>query len=67
MTQHFDTKPPLTLIGEDPNALTILANARRAAKNAGATPEQVSAFTNDAKAGDYDHLLAVVAENFEVE
>jgi hypothetical protein len=67
MTVHFNTKPPLTLTGEDGNAFSILGRARRAARSAGESDEQIAAFTEDAKRGDYDHLLRVVIENFEVE
>jgi hypothetical protein len=59
-------KPPLQLTGEDGNAFYILGKARRAAKAAGWTPEQVKAYSDAATAGNYDTLLAVTQEWFDV-
>ncbi len=59
-------KPKLTLVGEDGNAFAILGRARRAAKAAGWTPEQIQAYTEAATSGDYHHLLAVTQEQFDV-
>jgi len=45
------------LSGQDGNAFIILGTCRRAAERAGLPPDEVKAFTEEATAGDYDHLL----------
>ncbi len=47
------------LVGDDGNAFAVLGKVRQALKKAGATPEQVQAFMDDATSDDYDHLLRV--------
>jgi hypothetical protein len=59
-------RPLLTLIGQDGNAFNILGKARRALRLAGRGDEW-AAFQAEATSADYDHLLAVVMEWFEVE
>lgn len=59
-------KPELKLVGLDGNAFAILGRARQAAKKAGWTEDQIDAYTNEATAGDYNHLLAVTCDYFEV-
>ena len=59
-------KPELKLVGLDGNTFAILGRARQAAKKAGWTKDQIDAYTNEATAGDYDHLLAVTCDYFEV-
>jgi len=61
-----ETKPPVTLVGQDGNAFTILGLCHRAAKNAGWTPERWAAVRDEMMAGDYNHLLAVAMEHFDV-
>lgn len=61
------TRPTVVLIGEDGNAFNILGRCKRAARDAGWTPEEWTAFQEDAKAGDYSHLLATVQQHFDVE
>ena len=61
-----EERPVLTLIGQDGNAFSILGKARRALRLAGRGDEW-AAFMSEATRGDYDHLLAVVMEWFEVE
>jgi hypothetical protein len=59
-------KPKLKLVGEDGNAFAILGRARQAAQAAGWTPEQIKVYTDAATAGNYDNLLAVTQEQFDV-
>ena len=59
-------RPVLTLIGQDGNAFSILGKARRALRLAGRGDEW-GAYVSEATSADYDHLLAVVMEWFEVE
>ncbi len=54
------------LSGHDGNAFTILGSCRRAAERAGLPPEVVKAFTEEATAGDYDHLLRTAMRWFDV-
>lgn len=54
-TPLFDTT--VELVGEDGNALAIMAKVKRAIKNAGGTDEDVDAFIEEATSGDYDNLF----------
>ena len=60
------SKPKLKLIGEDGNAFAILGRATKALKEAG-EEDKVEEFMNQATSGDYNHLLRVVMEWFEVD
>jgi hypothetical protein len=51
---------------EDGNAFAILGRVRRALKAAGATQDDLDAFTAEATAGDYDNLLATCMRWVEV-
>ncbi len=59
-------RPTVHLIGRDGNAFAILGACQRAARGAGWSEERWEAFRAQATAGDYDHLLAVTMEHFEV-
>lgn len=61
-----DEPPRLRLSGENGNAFMVLGLAHRAAKKAGWPDERWQAVRKDAMAGDYDHLLATIAEHFDV-
>jgi hypothetical protein len=53
----FDVTVQLT--GEDGNVFAVLGRVQRALRRAGATPEQISAYFDEATAGgSYDHVLA---------
>jgi len=60
-------EPHVALTGTDGNAFAVLGICRAAARAAGWTVEQVTEFIDQATAGDYEHLLAVVFQRFEVE
>jgi hypothetical protein len=60
-------KPPVKMVGEDGNAFAILARCQRAARRAGWTREQIDEFMDEAKSGDYTHLLGTVTEHFNVD
>ena len=53
------------LSGEDGNAFTILGRCRKAAKRGGVSAEEIENFTNEATAGDYDHLLQTCMKWFD--
>ena len=59
------TKPRLQLVGEDGNAFFILARASRAARRAGWTEDEWAVVREEAKSGDYDHLLQTVMKHFD--
>lgn len=59
-------RPSLRLVGTDGNAFSILGRAHRALRAAGRADE-IPAFDAEATAGDYDALLRVTMEWFEVE
>lgn len=60
------SKPQLKLVGQDGNAFMILGLARRAAVKAGWPQEKIDKVMNEAKAGDYDHLLQTIMRHFDV-
>jgi len=45
------------LVGEDGNALLILGRCMKVMQRAKLPPEEIDAFLNEAKSGDYDNLL----------
>jgi hypothetical protein len=60
------SKPTVQLTGNDGNALGILSACMKAARKAGWNKEQVKEFQDKATSGDYDYLLNVVCEYFDV-
>ena len=60
-------KPPLTLVGQDGNAFAILGRAIRAAQHAGWPQQWIDEYKSKATSGDYDHLLAVTMNYFDVQ
>lgn len=59
-------KPKLKLICEDGNAFNLLGLARRAAHQAAWPKERWEKVRDRAISGNYDHLLAVLQEEFDV-
>ena len=59
-------RPELELCGRDGNAFAILGLAMRAARGAGWTKERIAEFRTEATAGDYNNLLRVVQDRFNV-
>lgn len=54
------------LVGQDGNAFLILGRVMKALKRGGATPEEVREYLDEAKSGDYNHLLATTMDWVEV-
>ena len=55
-----DVKYPeieLQLTGTDGNALAIIGTVRNALRAGGVPADQITAFSNEAMDGDYDHVL----------
>jgi len=59
-------KPIVKLIGNDGNAFAVIGACMTAARKAGFTKEQMDAIRKDMMSGDYDHLLCVAMDNFDV-
>ncbi|MGI2907157.1 hypothetical protein [Tolypothrix sp. VBCCA 56010] len=55
------------LTANDSNAFIILGICQRAARKAGLSNEELTAFRQEATAGDYNHLLATVMRWFDCE
>lgn len=54
------------LVGQDGNAFAILGAARKAAKRAGVSKEEIDAYLEEAMSGDYNHLLQTTMKWFNV-
>ena len=63
MSEAIGKKIHLRLVGLDGNAFVLLGAFRRQAKKEGWSSEEISAVTNEATRGDYDHLLATLVSN----
>jgi hypothetical protein len=50
------------LSGHDGNAFAIMASVRQALKNAGASAEDISQYSQESMSGDYENLLRVADE-----
>ena len=55
-----DKKITLSLSGLDGNAFFLMAAFSRQARREGWTQEEIDTVINDAKSGDYNHLLQVL-------
>lgn len=60
-------KPTLKIIGEDGNAFAIMGKAQRVARIAGWSKEKIDKYMAEAKSGDYNNLLRVTMDYFDVE
>ena len=54
------------LSGADGNAFNILGLCQRAARDAGWSDDEITAFVDTATSGDYDNLLTTAMFNFDV-
>ncbi|GAG51288.1 unnamed protein product [marine sediment metagenome] len=61
-----EKKPRLKLVGRDGNAFLILGSAIGAAKKAKWPEEKIEKFKKSAMGGDYDNLLRICMEHFDV-
>lgn len=60
-------KPEVKLSGINGNAFSIMGACRRAWEKAGMSSDEWNKIQEDMMSGDYDHLLQVAMEHFEVE
>lgn len=59
-------KPKLKLTGKDGNAFAIMGECSRAAKKAKFPPEKIKKMMNEMMSGNYNNLLSVACEYFDV-
>ncbi len=60
-----ESEPELALAGEDGNAYFIIARARRAAREAEWTPEQIPGVQTICESGNYDNVLQTCMRYFD--
>ena len=60
MSPKYDIEVQLS--GHDGNAFAIIAAVRSALKNAGASVEELSQYSQESMSGDYDNLLRVASQ-----
>jgi len=60
------TKPEVQLSGNDGNSFAVIGRVKKAMSVAGATQEEMDAFLEEARSGDYDHLLQTCFDYVEV-
>jgi hypothetical protein len=58
-------KVRMQLEGIDGNAFMVMGAFRKAARKQGWTDAEVKVVLDEAKSGDYDHLLATIMDNVE--
>ena len=55
------------LTSHDGNAFAVLGRCREAAAEAGLSDDEITAFMDEAMAGDYDHLLQTAMRWFDIQ
>ncbi len=60
MKKVIDKTVNLNLVGVNGNAFMIMGVFKRQAKKEGWTPEEIKQVIDEAKSGDYVHLLATI-------
>ena len=60
MKKVIDKTVNLNLVGVNGNAFIIMGVFKRQAKKEGWTPEEIKQVIDEAKSGDYVHLLATI-------
>lgn len=61
------TRAVVNLVGHDGNAYAIICACRSAARKAGWSDAEIQLVQNEMMSGDYDHLLQVAINNFDVQ
>lgn len=59
-------RPEIRLSGQNGNAYNVMGIAQEGMRKAGWTREQIDAYFEEARSGDYDNLLAVTMKYCEV-
>lgn len=65
--QVVKKKINLELVGLDSNAFFLMGAFQRQARREGWSKEEISTVLNEAKSGDYDHLLCTLMDHCESE
>lgn len=60
MQKQVDKTVDLDLVGVNANAFAIMGTFSRQAKREGWTKQEIDLVLDEAKTGDYDHLLATI-------
>ena len=63
----LETRPVVTLLGEDGNAFSIIARCRTAWRQANKPATEWLVIQNEMLSGSYDHLLEIATNFFNVE
>lgn len=63
----LDSRPVVTLLGEDGNAFSIIARCRTAWRQANLPASEWHAIQTEMLSGSYDHLLDIATTYFKVE
>lgn len=63
--RHPEVRVPM--VGEDGNAFAVLGRVMKAMRRAGVPKEEIERFSEEARAGDYNNLLATVMRWVEVD
>lgn len=58
----IDKKVSLTLVGLDGNAFALMGAFSRQAKKEGWSKDEIDAVLDDAKSGNYSHLVSTLAD-----
>ena len=66
MKKVIDKTVSLELVGVNGNAFMIMGVFQRQARKEGWTPQEIEAVLEEAKRGDYHHLLATISNHCEV-
>ena len=67
MTQHGPNRPTVKLVGTDGNVFAIIGACKSAARKNNWLTADIDALMKDMMSGDYNHVLAVAMENFDVQ
>ena len=65
MEKLVDKTVKLNLVGIDGNAFSLMGAFSRVARQEGWTPEEIKLVTDSCMSGDYNHLLATLANHCE--
>ena len=61
MTTTTDKKVKLNLVGLDGNAFSLMGAFQKAARRQGWSADEIKVILDECMSGDYDHLLATLA------
>ena len=67
MTTLVDKKVKMELVGLDGNAFALLGAFQKNACRQGWSPEEIKKVMDEARSGDYDHLLVTLDSHCESE